>query len=269
MYSESAIMGIFRNFTKFMHPLSLKIIFHDRQKAGQMLGNNLTLFFKSKSSKKDTSRTHPILVIGIPRGGLVVAYEIANKLSCDLDLVYPVRIVSEDNETTLGSILVTDKDSKFKDLDLNNYLNTSLIFLNDGPAEEYLNSNKSKITKVILEKSERYSHIIHSSIKGKTVILVDDGVYSGATALVALRWIRSQEPEELIFATPIAPTDITSKIKNDPKILLDHAEILKVRPSSRYRTVDYYYKHFEDVSDAHINRIIQSDLMNHHRQNLF
>jgi len=251
-------MDIFGNPAKILQHISPRIVFNNRQKTGEILGDNLKKHFKSSKKKEYSMNVNSLLVIGIPRGGLVVANEIAQKLGCDLDITYPVRILSSDNETTIGSILILNSLIEPYDIDSKNPGNNFLIYANDEKAEVYIDRNKERILKNSLEKFKKFGSVSHKSIKDKTVIVVDDGVFSGATAITALRWIRTQEPENLIFATPVAPLDIANKIKEDSKISLDHLEILKVRPSFDYRSVDYYYKNFEDVEDDYINSIIRN-----------
>jgi len=73
---------------KLFNPLYLRIVFKNRQNAGQILGDNLKMLFKSGKNKGFDQDDYSILVVGIPRGGLIVADEIAKKLNCDLDLIY-------------------------------------------------------------------------------------------------------------------------------------------------------------------------------------
>ena len=177
------------SFAKYLPPLSLKIVFNDRKKAGQILGNNLKRKFR-KDRENNSNRVNSLIVVGIPRGGLVVGNEVAKVLNCDLDLINPVRVLAENEEATLGSVLVIDKPPEPYDFDLNDYRSNFLIYLNDSSGEKYFNSKKAEIMKEILLKSAKYDYVTRKSIKGKTVILVDDGVYSGASAIAALRWMR-------------------------------------------------------------------------------
>ena len=251
-------MDIFGNPAKILQHMSFRLVFNNRQKTGEIIGDNLKKYFKSGKKKDYLIDVRSLLVIGIPRGGLVVANEIAKKLGCDLDLIYPVRILNSDNETTIGSILILDSPAGPHVINSKNSFHNFLVYLNGEKAEIYFDKYKERIIKKSLDKFKKFGSVSHESIKNKTVIVVDDGVFSGATAITALRWIRTQEPRKLIFATPVAPLDIVNKIKEDSKISLDYLEILKVRSSFNYRTVDYYYKNFEYVEDDHINSIIRN-----------
>jgi predicted phosphoribosyltransferase len=199
-----------------------------------------------------------MLVLGIPKGGLVVANEIALELACKLDVICPVRIVDEDEETTIGSVLITNKIPEGLDILSQAQQENVSFYLNDNMKKDYLIKHQEKILKKILLIHAKFGSTSLNSITGKTVILADDGVYSGASAIVALKWIRTHQPKELIFATPIAPSEIVTKIKTDRKISVDHLEILKIPLSTDYKTVDFYYKNFEDVEDQWIDKIIKN-----------
>jgi putative phosphoribosyl transferase len=243
--------------------LSFRIVFKDRQNAGQILGDNLKKYFKSQKNFDSKLDNSSVLVVGIPRGGLIVADQVATKLNCDLDFIYPIRIVGADNETTLGSILFVEEAlSHFQNFQTDNYGNKFLINLNNEGAKEYVNFNKWIIDPASLERSKEYSLVSHKLIHGKIVILVDDGVYSGASALTALQWIRIHQPKKLIFATPVAPKNVIEKLMKDSNISLDHLEILKSISPKKYRSVNYYYSNFEDVNDPHINKIMQKKVSN-------
>ncbi len=258
----SSVMSIFENIVTYLQPFFPRTVFYDRQKAGQILGNNLKTLFKSKKKENSAFCNDSILVMGIPRGGLVVAHEIAQLLNCDLDLIYPVRILDENSETTIGSILPINRRLALYNSHMDVFEHSFSIYMNDQIAEEYLRANKSRILQTVLEKTMKYGSVMHRNIQEKSIILVDDGVFSGASAIVALRWIRTHQPKELIFATPVAPSEIVTKIKTDTKISIDHLEILKIPSSTDYKTVDYYYKNFEDIEDQWINNIIKNFINN-------
>ena len=245
---------------KLFNPLYLRIVFKNRQNAGQILGDNLKMLFKSGKNDGFDLDDCSILVVGIPRGGLIVADEIAKKLNCDLDLIYPIRIITEDNESTLGSVLPIPPLPDPGSFRTDNHGNKFLMNLNNEFAEEYVKVNERRLLAETLEKSKKYNIVSHKPISGKIVILVDDGVYTGASALTALQWLRIQKPNKLIFATPVAPKNIVSKLEKDPNILVDHLEILKTPSAKNYKSVDFFYNDFENVSDTYIDEIIQKKI---------
>jgi predicted phosphoribosyltransferase len=254
-------MGFLAMVSKYFHFLPTRIVFKNRQSAGKILGNNLRKRIMTRHENSSFGKNNSLLVIGIPRGGLVVANEIALKLGCELGAICPVRIVDEDEETTLGSILITDKIPTALDI-LSDRLEDGLVYLNNDIRKDYLIENKERILKRIILKHMKFGSNNLDSITNKVVILADDGVFSGASAIVALRWIRRHQPKELIFACPIAPSDVVTMIKDDTRILVDHLEILKITSSTDYKTVDYYYKDFEDCEDQYVGNIIEKSKSN-------
>ncbi len=250
-------MDFLENVSKIFQFIPTRLVFTNRQTAGKMLGNNLKKMFSTRRDIGNFGNENSILVIGIPRGGLIVANEIALELGCKLDVICPIRIVDEDEETTIGSVLTTDRIPEGFDI-LDNKKENVIVYLNDNNKKEYLKKNEEEILKRISLKHAKFGSNSLNSIMDKIVILVDDGVYSGASAIVALRWIRTQRPKELIFATPIAPLEVVTAIKADSKISIDQLEILKMPPSVKYKTVDYYYKNFEEIEDSHIYKIIKN-----------
>ena len=88
-------------------------------------------------------------------------------------------------------------------------------------------------------------------IKGKTVILVDDGAATGATIISAARWIRKQEPGKLIVALPIASKQAVKSLKNE----VDDVKVLRV--PSDFKTVGQFYHDFDDVTHDQVIEIMK------------
>jgi predicted phosphoribosyltransferase len=244
---------------KLFNPFAIRVVFKDRQNAGQMLANKLDRYLKTEMDDDDQNLNFKsIIVLGIPRGGLIVAHEVAKKLCCELDLVCPTRIVATDNETTIGCILyVAEELNDCDNVIVDNSNNKFLITLHDKAAQEYVKINKSKILAESYQKSKKYQRLTNISLEKKIIILIDDGIFSGASALTALQWLTIQKPKKLIFATPVAPKGIESKFKNDPHLSVDHIEILKTPSSRSYKSVDCYYKNFKNVNEADLFEIME------------
>src|SRR5215211_1508779 len=157
----------------------IQIKFKDRVAAGEMLA---ALLRKYKKKEKGDTAT-PITVIGIPRGGVVVADTVAKKLSIrDFDIVIPRKLRAPNNsENAVGAIM---QDGSV-------YLeNTLLESMNIS--NQYLETEKSEQKKEIDRRMGLYRPETDKeyNIKGRTVILTDDGAATGATIIAAARWIR-------------------------------------------------------------------------------
>lgn len=209
------------------------LIFKDRQAAGLLLGKRLTQF-KSKRN---------VVVLGIPRGGVVVASKVAKKLKLPLDIVITRKIGAPDQrELALGAV----------DPNGNVIWDTAL-----------LNSLGIKVTDLSYEITEQIEEIKRREktyrgkkealgIKGKTVILVDDGIATGATLISAIKYLKSLKAKEIIVAVPVAASEITEKIKNlaDEVIVLHIPEYLGA--------VGNFYQNFSPVSDKEVIDLLQT-----------
>lgn len=247
---------------------SYDIVFKDRKNAGKILGKNLKCLIKSNKLYNSNLDIKPnIIIIGVLKGGLLLANEVSKILGATMDVIYPRRIVADDHETTIGSVLfsnllfnVTNNDLKAdkhfliqRNEDIISQLKIS---------DKYVQNQIKLIIDDISKDYQIYHKDITTNIQGNTIILIDDGVYSGATASIALQWIRQQKPYKLVFATPISPLEIIYRLKKDPKIFLDYAEVIKMPKLCNYKTVDYYYKYFEDIPQITIDKIIQDAMTN-------
>jgi predicted phosphoribosyltransferase len=86
-------------------------------------------------------------------------------------------------------------------------------------------------------------------IRDKKVILVDDGIATGATMVAAARWIRKQAPKQLIIASPVAPKTVIERLKNE----VDQIEV--IRKPSDFKAVEQFYIQFAELSDDQIIQI--------------
>src|SRR3989344_5713612 len=187
-------------------------IFKDRKAAGKLLAERL----------KDT---HADLVLGIPRGGVVVAAEVAKKLKLPLDIIVTRKIgVPNQPELALGAI-DPDGEAVF-DQDL-------LDQLRMDPSTEFGVGNgqlkiKLQEERKELKRREDLYGITHergrlSRLEGKTVILIDDGMATGATVQAAVRYLK-RHGASIILAIPVASKSALEKVTRE---LASHPERAK------------------------------------------
>jgi predicted phosphoribosyltransferase/dienelactone hydrolase len=221
--------GEFLSSLRGKHAFQIK--FWDRFAAGQILASILGNY------KYDL---HGVTVLGIARGGVVVADPIAEKLNADLDIIVSRKLRSPHNsENAIGAIMH----------DGSVYLGTSSLKTQHDISDEYIAMEKLEQKKEI-ERSLRVYRPNNREykIKDRIVILVDDGIATGASVIAAARWIRKYKPKRLIIAAPVAPKQVVKSLKNEAD------EIEVIRNPSNFKAVEQFYQHFDAISD---DRIVQ------------
>jgi putative phosphoribosyl transferase len=229
--SSQKASGLFSLFKEKPH---IQIRFKDRAAAGDMLASLLSKYKNSQN----------VTVIGIPRGGVVVADEVARKLNADFDIVIPRKLRAPDSsENAIGAIM---QDGSV-------YLDSNLVG-STKVSKEYLDMEKSEQLKEIERRMRLYRpEPKEYDIRGRTVILVDDGAATGATIITAARWIRRQEPQLLVIGVPVAPQHIQDLLKAEA----DHVEVISKPSSSKFKTVEQYYQNFSPVADEQTIQIVR------------
>lgn len=184
-----------------------------------------------------------VVVLAIPRGGVVVGVEIAKSLSCPLDITVTKKIGAPGNpELAIGAVgrggvRVIDES----------------LVRKVGADKEYIDQEIEKLEIEILEKEKRLRGKRKAlKIKGKTVILTDDGIATGATAEAAIKVIQHQEPKKLIVAMPVAPSESVKKLKP----LVD--EFICLSTPALFWAVGQFYQEFEQVTDEEVIKILRN-----------
>lgn len=188
-------------------------IFKDRQAAGKLLAQRL------KNIEAD-------LVLGIPRGGVVVAKEVAKELNLPLDVVITRKIGAPNQpELALGAV---DPDGQVvwetEDLKLN---------------------TENEIKEIKRRESLYRQGKEPFELEDKAVILVDDGIATGATVLSAIKYLK-RHGAKVIMAVPVASQEALEKIKDDCE------EILSLHTPEYFQAVGQFYQEFEPISDEEV-----------------
>ncbi|HUV05528.1 MAG TPA: phosphoribosyltransferase family protein [Armatimonadota bacterium] len=201
------------------------MIFEDRVDAGKRLAARLEQY-----------RGPDTIVLAIPRGGVVVGYQVATALRVPLDVVIPRKIGAPGQpELAIGAI---GDDVSALDEETIRYL---------GVSEEYIRDEIERQRREL----ERRWRLYHGDrpfpdIEGKTVILVDDGVATGYTTVAAARTIRRKHPAELVLAVPVAPPE--SLVRLIPEV--DDLVVLET-PQPFFSVGSWYYQ-FEQTTDEEV-----------------
>ena len=188
------------------------------------------------------------VVLALPRGGVAVGFEIAQALDAALDIVLVRKIgVPWQPELALGAVTDGASPETFVDRDLA----TSL----DIP-DSYI----SKETARQLEEIERRRKLYCEGrpaveVAGRTAIVVDDGIATGATMRVALQAVRRHGPARLVLAVPVAPPDTLAALGREA----DEAVCLEMPIG--LGAIGFYYRDFHQLSDAEVTDLLARALL--------
>ena len=216
-------------FNPFCFKLKIQIKFTDRYSAGHILANMLNKY----------KNINNIAVIGIPRGGVIIADIIARKLSLQsFNILLSKRLRNPFNfENTIGSI--------FQDGSV--YLKPEAKNFSYEYIQMEINRQRKELEKQIsLFKvcDEIYD------FKNKTIVLVDDGCYTGSTMIMTSKWIRSHRPNKIIAALPVIS-------KCTYQLLSKHVDIIEyiLRPK-KFESVEVYYQDFHQIPESKIIQLL-------------
>ena len=201
------------------------MIFSNREEAGKILGAKV----KEKGYGKDS------LVLGIPRGGVVVAKEVAKILKCELDIIIPRKLRSPFNpELAFGAI--SGDDSLVIDESLVSLLNIS---------QEFIDQEKKTQLEEIKRRRKKYNmDKLLPDMKRKTVILVDDGIATGATMKAGVISVKKKKPEKIIVAIPVASPQSVEELKE----ITD--EVICLYAPAYFAAVGQFYTEFSQTSEV-------------------
>ena len=206
-------------------------MFKDRVEAGQKLGARL---IDRKGSQ--------VVVIAIPRGGVIVGYQIALMLGAPLDIVIPRKIRAPLNpELAIGA--VTEDGEVIVDRKLVDRLNVR---------EEYIEAERKKQSEEISRRAKIYrSWKPHIPVKGKVLILTDDGVATGSTMKAAIMTVRRMRPKSIIVAVPVAPSGIEFELG------VGFNEFICLLSPEHFYAIGQFYRNFPQVNDEEVNEILK------------
>jgi predicted phosphoribosyltransferase len=208
--------------------------FKDRRDAAVVLAAKLKEIYGKQFLKEKP------LILAIPRGGVVTGDEIAARLGADLDVVVSKKIGAPDNpELAIGAVM---HDGSF-------FPNTDIIEAL-GVGEDYIKQQISEKMKEIERRLGRFRGGREYRLEGKTVILVDDGIATGATVFAAINWLKEQKLKRLIVAMPVGPADTIQRLK---QIVRD---VVVLRAPVVFMAVGAFYEDFQQVSDDEVVAIM-------------
>ena len=229
---------------KFFGKFQLKI--KNRESAGNILAGTLKDILKKVSGSD-------IIVVGLPRGGFVMAEIIAKKLSCNLDMMISKRLRAPYNEEIAIGAVTEDGTT---------YLNKTLIE-ELKISKEYLDNELSYQLQEIKRLTDMYYQGKKTLLDRKcvtvndiTIVIVDDGAATGSTIIATSRSLRKKyNPKCIIVAITVSPKGTVDLLRREG---MDHVEVITSPPNNNFRAIEQFYQNFDQVSENEILAIVRT-----------
>ena len=207
--------------------------FRDRSDAGRRLAKALCEY-KGRNA----------VVLALPRGGVPVAAEVAAALEAPLDLVL-VRKIGVPTQPELAMGAVVDGAAPIV------VRNEEVIELSGTTADEFDTECAGELAEIERRRRLYIGERARAEIAGQVVIVIDDGIATGATTRAALQAIRNRKPKELVLAVPVAPPDTIEQLRPevDALICLETPEL--------FGAIGYFYRDFRQISDQEVVAILK------------
>jgi putative phosphoribosyl transferase len=218
----------------------------NRESAGNILAAALKDILKKVAGED-------IIVVGLPRGGFIIAEVIARKLSCNLDMMISKRLRAPHNEEMAIGAVTEDGTT---------YLNKTLIE-ELKISEEYLDKELSyqlqeirRLSKMYYQGKKTLLDEKYITDNDKTIVIVDDGAATGSTIIATLRSLRKKyNPKCVIVAVTVSPRGTVDLLRREG---IDHIEVVTSPSDNNFVTIEQFYQNFDQVNDSEILNIINT-----------
>jgi putative phosphoribosyl transferase len=203
------------------------MIFANRTEAGRSLARRL-----EKYANRDD-----VIVLGIPRGGVPVAFEVADELHLPLD-VFLLRKLGVPGHEELAFGAIASGGIRVLDRQIIQAISLSAYEIESITARE----QKELKRRELVYRGDRAS----LSVDGRTTIVVDDGVATGASLLAGIHALRQLRPAKIVIAVPVAPPSTCARLSREVD------EFVRVAAPEPFRAVGLFYDDFSQVSDQEV-----------------
>ena len=212
---------------------SAEMAFADRTEAGRKLAALLAGY----ANRAD------VIVLGIPRGGVQVAVEVAAQLSVPLD-VFLLRKLGIPGEEELAFGAIASGDVRILDRET-----IEALGISEQEIEQVTNAEQSELQR--RERAYRGSRPA-LDVQGKTVIFVDDGIATGSSMRAGIKALRLLQPRRIVVAVPVAPARTCNQLRSEVD------ELVCVRTPMFFHAIGQFYEDFTQVSDEEVLALLSS-----------
>lgn len=214
------------------------VLFKDRTDAAKQLAERL-YWLKNEIQENKSS----VVIVAVPRGGVVIGNIIASELGAKLDLVVSRKIGAPFNpELAIGAVM---PDGSYFLNDVAEMMNVS---------QDYIGSQIEKEVKEIDRRliEFRGNREYYNKLEDKIVVLVDDGIATGATILASAKWIKDKHNcKQLIIAVPLAPREILEDLNRAAD------KVIVLYTPEPFGAVGRFYHDFNQVSDDEVKEMMK------------
>jgi len=181
------------------------------------------------------------IVLAIPRGGVVVGFEVAHALNISLDLIIPRKIRAPDNpELAIGAL--TEDGTIILDDELVKYLQVS---------EEYVREESERQRLEIERRLKLYRRDApYPSLKNREVVIVDDGIATGSTMKAAVASVRMRGAKTILVAVPVGPFSSIEELKREAD------NVICLYTPEPFHAIGQFYEDFTQTSDEEVRRLL-------------
>lgn len=205
-------------------------MFRDRIEAGQKLAEKIAASFPL--IKKG-------FILALPRGGVAVASELAERLNLPMDIIVTRKIGAPLNPEYAVAAVSSHQ---------------TVLNKRENVDAQYLKEQESRERQEIQRRMKEYrGKRPYPRLRDKTVILVDDGLATGLTMQTAILEVKTYKPLKIILAVPVAPPDTVLQLKTT----VDKTIVLQEEPM--FFAIGQFYQNFEQVSDEEVKTLLNAD----------
>jgi putative phosphoribosyl transferase len=209
----------------------MKLPFQDRSEAGRLLGQALDAY----------ARRPEAIILALPRGGVPVGFEVARKLEIPLDLMLVRKLGTPGNEDlAMGAIASGGVSVLNKDL-------VSACWISDEIIEAV--AVKERRTLELHEQLYRGNRPV-PEVKGRCVIVVDDGIATGATMRAGVAGLRQRMPARIVAAAPVASPDTVERLRKEAD------EVVCLATPEPFFSIGRWYRDFPEITDAEVREFL-------------